>query len=67
MGSVKSKAKAEAARANGAKGGRPRKEPVDANTMAHSIVAKAEKITQQGRPPRLLKVLPSPKAPKRAR
>ena len=39
----------------------------DANTLAHSIVAKAEKITQQGRPPQRLKVLPSPKAPKRGR
>lgn len=65
MGSVKSKAKTAAARANGAKGGRPRKEPQDANALAHSIVAKAEKLTQQGKPPLALKVLPSPKSPKR--
>lgn len=45
IGSVKSKAKTAAARANGAKGGRPRKEPSDANALAHGIVAKAEKLT----------------------
>lgn len=46
IGSVKSRAKTKAARLNGKKGGRPRKEPQDANTLAHSIVAKAEKITK---------------------
>ena len=39
----------------------------DANQIAHGVVAKAEKLTRQGRPPQRLKVLPSPKAPKRAR
>lgn len=54
----------------------------DANQIAHGVVAKAEKltggfivpgnaphrkITQQGRPPQPLKVLPSPKSPKRGR
>lgn len=67
IGSVKSKAKTAAARANGAKGGRPRKEPADANTLAHGIVAQAEKLTLQRKPPQPLKVLPSPKSPKRGR
>lgn len=74
IGSVKSKAKAEAARENAKLGGwpkgkkrGPRKPPEDSNALAHSIVAKAEKLTQQGKPPRKLKVLPSPKSPKRGR
>lgn len=71
IGSVKSKAKAAAAKANGKKGGRPRKEPKepkDANSLAHSIVGKAEKLTQQGKPPLpRLKALPSPRSPKRDR
>jgi hypothetical protein len=40
---------------------------LDANQIAHGVAAKAERITQQWRPPQRLKVLPSPKAPKRAR
>jgi hypothetical protein len=68
MGSVKSRAKTAAAKANGKKGGRPRKEPKDANALAHSIVGKAEKLTQQGKPPLpRLKALPSPRSPKRDR
>lgn len=39
----------------------------DANQIAHGIVAKAEKLTRQGQSPQRLKVLPSPKSPKRAR
>ncbi|SRR6266545_2706572 len=39
----------------------------DANQIAHGVVAKAEKLTRQGRPPQRLTILPSPKAPKRAR
>lgn len=67
LGSAKSKAKTAAARANGKKGGRPKKEPHDANTLAHGIVAKAEKLTRQGKPPRPLRALPSPKATKAGR
>lgn len=88
IGSVKSRAKARAAKANGAKGGRPRKEPQDANTIAHSVVSEAAKLAdavhfmqgfkrkvqsvaqqakRQGRPPVPLKVLPSPKSPKRGK
>lgn len=69
MGSAKSEAKTAAARANGAKGGRPRKEPGDSNTLAHAIVAKAEKLTLRGhkQPPSRLKALPSPKPPKRGK
>jgi hypothetical protein len=66
MGSVKSRAKTAAAKANGKKGGRPRKDPKDSNALAHSIVGKAEKLTQQGKPPLpRLKALPSPRSPKR--
>lgn len=64
------------------KGKKRGKRKKDANQIAHGIVAEAERrsidvpgepkrydhyITQQGRPPQRLKVLPSPKAPKRAR
>ena len=67
-----SKAKARAARRNAKLGGWPKgkkrgKRKPDANQIAHSVVAKAEKFTRQGRPPQRLKVLPSPKSPKRAR
>gem|GEM_PF-5513158 len=37
----------------------------DSNTLAHRVVGVAERITQQGPAPRRLKVLPSPKSPKR--
>jgi hypothetical protein len=61
LGSVTSKAKARAARANGKLGGWPKgkkrgkrkKRPSDANALAHSVVADAEKITRQSPPPRL--------------
>lgn len=57
LGSVKSQAKADAARANARKPRGPRKKkPTDANSLAHSIVAKAEKLTRQAR------VLPRPPA-----
>jgi hypothetical protein len=70
LGSAKSKAKTRAARANAKLGGWPKgkkrgKRPKDANQIAHGIVAKAERLTRQGRAPQRLKVLPSPKAPKR--
>jgi len=71
-GRARSKAKTRAARANAKLGGWPKgkkrgKRKPDANQIAHGVVAKAEKITRQGRPPQRLKVLPSPKSPKRAR
>jgi len=71
-GSATSRAKTKAARANAKLGGWPKgkkrgKRKPDANQVAHGIVAKAERLTQQARSPRLPKVLPSPKAPKRGR
>lgn len=75
-GKATSRKKARAAKLNAKLGGwpkgkkrKPRKvaNHVDANQVAHGVVAAAEKITQQERPPQPLKVLPSPKAPKRAR
>lgn len=71
-GQQTSRAKARAARRNAKLGGWPKgkkrgKRKPDANQIAHGVVAKAERLTQQGRSPRSLKVLPSPKAPKRAR
>jgi hypothetical protein len=49
MGSVSSKRKARASRANGKLGGRPRKKkrPSDSNALAHSVVKDAEAITQR--------------------
>lgn len=41
------------------------RENEDANRIAHRVVGLAEKLTQQGRPPQRLKVLPNPKSPKR--
>lgn len=94
LGSVKSKAKASAARRNAKLGGWPkgrkrkvqqkhgavkgtekergrekkqRKRPQDANALAHSVVADAERITQQGPPPQLLRALPSPRGTKGGR
>lgn len=46
---------------------KPYRPSKDANEVAHGVVAAAEKITRQGRAPQRLKVLPSPKAPKRGR
>lgn len=70
-GQATSRAKARAAKRNAKLGGWPKGKKrgprKDANQLAHSIVAKAEKITQQGRAPQRLKVLPSPKSPKRGR
>jgi hypothetical protein len=72
FGRRSSKAKTRAARANARLGGWPKgkkrgKRKPDANQIAHGVVAKAEKLTRQGRPPQRLKVLPSPKSPKRGR
>lgn len=72
LGSAKSKAKTRAARANAKLGGWPKgkkrgKRKKDANQIAHGIVAQAENITRQGPSPQRLKVLPSPKSPKRGR
>jgi hypothetical protein len=69
-GKARSRAKTRAARANAKLGGWPKgkkrgKRKPDANQIAHSVVARAEKITRQGQSPRRLKVLPSPKSPKR--
>lgn len=52
LGSVKSKAKARAARENAKLGGWPKgkkrgKRKKDANHIAHGVVGKAEKITQR--------------------
>jgi hypothetical protein len=53
LGSTTSKAKARAARRNAKLGGWPKgrkrgkRRPKDANALAHSIVAEAEKLTQQ--------------------
>ena len=53
LGSVSSKRKARAARQNAKLGGWPKgkkrgkRRPQDANALAHSVVADAEKITQQ--------------------
>lgn len=53
LGSTTSKAKARAARLNAKLGGWPKgrkrgkRRPKDANALAHSIVAEAEKLTQQ--------------------
>lgn len=53
LGSTTSKAKARAARRNAKLGGWPKgrkrgkRRPKDANAMAHTIVAEAEKLTQQ--------------------
>lgn len=53
LATVKSDAKSEAARKNGALGGRPkgkakkRKPRKDANQIAHGVVAAAEKLTRQ--------------------
>lgn len=78
-----SRAKARASRRNAKLGGWPKgkkrgkRKPdafarlwhgaPDANQIAHDIVAKAERLTRQGLSPRSLKVLPSPKSPKRDR
>lgn len=56
-GSATSKAKTNAARRNAKKGGWPKgkkrgKRPTDANALAHSVVADAEKLT--------LRVVPRP-------
>jgi hypothetical protein len=61
LGSTTSKAKARAARRNaklggwpkGKKRGKRKKRPSDPNALAHSVVADAEKLTQQAAPPRL--------------
>lgn len=72
-GSATSRKKARAAKRNAKLGGWPKgkkrgpRKAQDANQTAHGIVAAAEKLTQQARPPQPLKVLPNPKAPKRAR
>lgn len=53
MGSVTSKRKARASRANGKLGGWPKgkkrgkRRPTDANALAHSVVKDAEKLTRQ--------------------
>lgn len=53
LGSVTSKRKAAAARRNAKLGGWPKgkkrgkRRPKDANALAHSVVADAEKLTQQ--------------------
>lgn len=48
LGSVKSAAKTAAARANASKPRGPRKKrPADANALAFSVVADAEKLTQR--------------------
>jgi len=53
LGSVSSKRKARASRANGKLGGWPKgkkrgkRRPKDANALAHSVVADAEKLTLQ--------------------
>lgn len=55
LGSTTSKRKAAAARRNAKLGGWPKgkkrgkrnKRPMDANTLAHSVVADAEKLTQR--------------------
>lgn len=50
MGSVKSEAKADAARANAKLPRGPRKKrPADANALAHSVVADAEKLTRRAK------------------
>lgn len=76
LGSVKSKAKANASRANGALGGWPKgkkrgpRKRKDANELAHGIVAQAEKLTLhagESLPPQRSKVLPFPKGSKRGR
>lgn len=59
-----STAKARAARRNAKLGGWPKgkkrgKRKPDANQIAHGVVAKAERLTRQGRVPPKLKVLPS--------
>ena len=69
IGSVKSRAKARASKANGKLGGRPRKDR-DANTIAHGVVAKAAKLTLhagEALPPQRSKVLPFPSKTKRGR
>lgn len=70
-GQATSRAKARAAKRNAKLGGWPKGKKrgphKDANQIAHGIVAQAEKITRQGPSPRRLKVLPSPKSPKRGR
>lgn len=69
LGSVKSDAKAKAARENAKKGGWPKgkpRRPKDSNALAHSVVADAEKLTTPKPPPsRRSKAQPTPKAPKR--
>lgn len=61
MGSVTSKRKAKASRANGKLGGWPKgkkrgkRRPQDSNALAHSVVADAEKLTRQ------VSFLPPPK------
>ena len=53
LGSTTSKRKARAARRNAKLGGWPKgkkrgkRKPTDANVIAHSVVAQAEKLTQQ--------------------
>jgi hypothetical protein len=66
-----SRAKARASRRNAKLGGWPKgkkrgKRKPDANQIAHGVVAKAERLTRQGRVPPKLKALPNPKSPKRA-
>lgn len=73
LGSVKSKAKTEAARENaklggwpkGKKRGKRKKRPTDPNALAHSVVADAIKRTEQ--PPELREGQRSRKAPKHGR
>lgn len=70
LATIKSPAKAEASRRNAKLGGWPKGKkrgprPKDANALAHSVVAEAEKLTLRTAPPRALKALPSPKSPKR--
>jgi hypothetical protein len=55
LGSITTRAKRRAAKANGKLGGRPKgakdKKPrrsSDANALAHSVAADAERLTQQG-------------------
>lgn len=76
LGRVKSEAKAKASKENAKLGGWPKgkkrgpRKPTDANALAHSIVAEAEKLTLhagKSLPPQRSKVLPFPKGSKRGR
>ncbi len=54
LGSVKSEAKAKAAKENAKKGGWPKgkpRRPKNSNGLAHSVVADAERLTMQAPPP----------------